>query len=292
MRLVDFSLQTARRVSEAVPSPQRILQAAGALYFSTTHIAPPETAAWLIARRLGRFLPAAFLRSPRKTEFLLLRTDTGAPIPFYYNGTDVPLDMMNCIFGDKIWNSPFLQPSSVYTVIDCGGHIGFSAAWFLRRFPKATLHVFEPGVVNHHHLKLNIHAWNAEARVVLNQSAVWSSCTQRQLFHYPQGSIGDSLFSTSSASSELVPTTRLDHYLQDLGIKKVDLLKLNIEGSELEALQGLGERIRDVRVIMGEIHPDFVDPESVLGFLKENGFRTTLRHRPSMLFEAVAADVS
>jgi Methyltransferase FkbM domain len=41
-----------------------------------------------------------------------------------------------------------------------------------------------------------------------------------------------------------VPLIRLGDYLEEQAIGRVDLLKLDVEGSELAALRGLGERLR------------------------------------------------
>jgi FkbM family methyltransferase len=41
-----------------------------------------------------------------------------------------------------------------------------------------------------------------------------------------------------------VPLLRLDHYMEKEAIARVDLLKLDVEGSELAALRGLGEWLR------------------------------------------------
>ncbi|MDP3069245.1 MAG: FkbM family methyltransferase [Opitutaceae bacterium] len=47
-----------------------------------------------------------------------------------------------------------------------------------------------------------------------------------------------------SAAAITVPLARLDDYLGAQGITRVDLLKLDVEGHELAALRGLGDRLR------------------------------------------------
>jgi len=90
---------------------------------------------------------------------------------------------------------------------------------------------------------------------------------------YPEGSGSDSFFPLDGYPHEVVQTVRLDRYLEESGVGVVDLLKLDIEGSELEALRGLGDRLRDVRAIVGEIHPPVVQPVDLFRLLEANNFR-------------------
>ncbi len=54
---------------------------------------------------------------------------------------------------------------------------------------------------------------------------------------------------TDATAAITVPLLRLDDYVAAHAVEHIDLLKLDIEGSELAALRGLGEKLR----------PDFVD---------------------------------
>ena len=60
-------------------------------------------------------------------------------------------------------------------------------------------------------------------------------------------------------------------------IDKIDLLKLDIEGSEMDAIHGLGERIRDVNVIVGEVHEALIDVDSFYKALTDAGFTVLWR---------------
>ncbi|HZF72008.1 MAG TPA: FkbM family methyltransferase [Gemmatimonadaceae bacterium] len=56
----------------------------------------------------------------------------------------------------------------------------------------------------------------------------------------------------NEAQSFEVPMLRLDSMFQRLGIERVKLLKLDVEGYELEVVQGLGERLGDVENLVFE----------------------------------------
>jgi FkbM family methyltransferase len=72
----------------------------------------------------------------------------------------------------------------------------------------------------------------------------------------------------------------LDGYLEENRIKKINLLKLDIEGQELIALRGLSAalNLQMIEVIYLEVATDVLDryrlaPGDVIGFLESNGFR-------------------
>lgn len=74
-----------------------------------------------------------------------------------------------------------------------------------------------------------------------------------------------------------VPCTRLDTFLDEKNISKIDLLCMDLQGYEKLAIEGLGERIKDVSWIITEVnfqsyyHNDVLFEELYL-FLKEKGF--------------------
>ena len=57
----------------------------------------------------------------------------------------------------------------------------------------------------------------------------------------------------SESRTEIVSVTRLDNYLAEMKITEVKLLKLDVQGFELEALRGCGKRLSDVQYILAEV---------------------------------------
>ena len=74
-----------------------------------------------------------------------------------------------------------------------------------------------------------------------------------------------------------VEATRLDTFMDKQNLPRIDILWMDIQGAELMALKGLGERIRDVGLIHLEVEffeiykdqPLFAD---IKQFLNQNGF--------------------
>jgi FkbM family methyltransferase len=83
-----------------------------------------------------------------------------------------------------------------------------------------------------------------------------------------------------------VPSRRIDTLAAELGITRIDLLKMNVEGAERLAVQGLGALLRNTRHVCISCHDFLADDGGsdalrtkafVRAFLVEHGFRVTSR---------------
>jgi len=124
---------------------------------------------------------------------------------------------------------------------------------------------------------------NRLANVTLVQAAVVDQERAIQLSdfdgHEANGVIGVS-------SGIRVEGTTLDYIFRSLGLSRVDLLKMNIEGAEMLALSGMGEMVKKTKSVCISCH-DFLANEGgpnelrtkadVITFLKQNGFTVLLR---------------
>ena len=160
-----------------------------------------------------------------------------------------------------------LPPAPV--IVDAGGNIGASAVWFLGCHPEATLLVFEPAEGNFRLLSENLAHLK---RVKLFRSALGRRTEVASLYHGEFAGM-HSLVDHASGAGESVSVMALEEFMTTGGIDRIDLLKLDVEGSELDVLKGMGERIRDLGVLIGEVHEKFVDPGEFYDFLAHHGFR-------------------
>ena len=68
-----------------------------------------------------------------------------------------------------------------------------------------------------------------------------------------------------------LPRITMDDLLRRHGVASVDLIKLDIEGSEF-ALFDSAEWLQRVTAISMEVHPRYGDPNVILERMKQNGF--------------------
>lgn len=83
-----------------------------------------------------------------------------------------------------------------------------------------------------------------------------------------------------------VPARRLDSIAEELGIERIDLVKMNIEGGEREALKGMEQVIHQTRSVCISCHDFMADRGGsdsmrtkafVVEFLRKRGFTVTSR---------------
>jgi FkbM family methyltransferase len=79
------------------------------------------------------------------------------------------------------------------------------------------------------------------------------------------------LISQTTHEVHCVPCTTLDYCVSRHGIPHVDLLKLDIEGHELQALQGAARAIRAIFFEYTNIIERIKNPDAVLEFLDSAG---------------------
>lgn len=137
-----------------------------------------------------------------------------------------------------------------FVAFDAGANVGDYTREVLRA-GRATgcpveVHLFEPSPRCVEDLRESL---VAESVVRITGAALADRSGEASLHDGRAGSSQASLvprdvLSGDAAAAITVPLLRLDDYLRQHGITQVDLLKLDIEGSELAALRGLGERLR------------------------------------------------
>ena len=125
------------------------------------------------------------------------------------------------------------------TVIDCGANIGMFAREALAGEADLVVAV-EPSSANLECLRRNLRAQIESGRVVLRETGLWESKELLPFTISAQASTRSSfvLGSDDEISTALTPVTTLDLVVEDLGLSRVDFIKMDIEGAEQSALRG------------------------------------------------------
>jgi FkbM family methyltransferase len=138
------------------------------------------------------------------------------------------------------------------TIIDLGSNIGASLIYFRLRYPQARIVGFEPDPAVFARLQRNMAQFGG---VEVHNVAVAGSRGEMTFFRYPQHSWASSLIPLwGTAADRLTVATRtLDDILDDVGEPTLDLLKMDIEGSEWDVLPGF-RQLDKVKNFIGELH--------------------------------------
>jgi FkbM family methyltransferase len=159
-------------------------------------------------------------------------------------------------------------------IVDCGSNIGMAAFYFKRRFPKATVMCFEPHPVLFETLRKNA----LPLKVEVHQVALGRTEGSIELFvndgDNNTRSLNFSVHDRGARTSVTVRCARLSQVMPE----RVDLLKLDIEGSEDAVIQELAESgaLGRIKNIVCEYHHHIAGPPShlsgMLAILESAGF--------------------
>lgn len=130
-----------------------------------------------------------------------------------------------------------IKPGAI--VLDCGANIGV----FTRRSLEqgaAKVIAIEPAPENIECLRRNFAKEIADGRVVVYPKGVWDKDDFLTLNVDPHNSAADSvvIHRDGGHEGEKVPLTTIDKLVPELGLERVDFIKMDIEGAEVRALQG------------------------------------------------------
>ena len=159
-------------------------------------------------------------------------------------------------------------------ILDVGAYIGISVLYFKREYPDCKIIAFEPNPDAVAMLEENIFN-NALDNIEVHQTAIWDENGEKNLYidktgldRFSVASFSPKAWDSSVESNKIIiKTERLDKYLN----QEVDLLKLDIEGSEQKVLKSIKKLLPKIKNIILEYHPtNNQDINKVLDILKPN----------------------
>ena len=160
-----------------------------------------------------------------------------------------------------------VQPGDI--VIDCGAHVGTFVHQALS-LGAARVIAIDPDPTQVECLRRNFAKEIEEGRVTVVPKGVWSSEGTMTLSIGSEHSGVSSLVVADSGETLEVPVIRIDLLVEELGLPRVDFIKLDIEGAEREALRGAIQVLKKYRprLMIDSYHlPDdaVVLPEIIAG---------------------------
>ena len=157
--------------------------------------------------------------------------------PARVDGTIVAPQIAELI-GKHRWRSqPPIRAGDI--VLDCGANIGTFTRDALKRGAKRVI-AFEPAVENIECFRRNLREEIASGKVVLIEKGVWNEDTTLRFFIDSENSAQNSFVVQNGRKYSVteVSVTTIDKAVASLGLPRVDLIKMDIEGGEPQALQG------------------------------------------------------
>jgi FkbM family methyltransferase len=168
-------------------------------------------------------------------------------------------------------------------IVDAGANIGVFSVWTARRLPQCRILALEPFPETFARLQHNIGANDFGSRIETVQMALAADSGQRAMPTASQ-SQRRSLVAQDERNVEgnvvTVPSITLPELMERRRLEQIDLLKMDIEGSEWEVLlstpASVLRRIRRIQFEYHEVHPRFgYSKEGLFAHLRDAGFSLT-----------------
>jgi FkbM family methyltransferase len=163
-------------------------------------------------------------------------------------------------------------------ILDVGANIGVFTLYAARCAPQTEIFAFEPFPSTYHRLLTTVRDHNLESRVTCFNFAATGAEGVRLM---PDASVPSQRRAVASPDSAIARGTpvngkTLEAMLEENRLSKIDLMKMDIEGSEYEVLLSASQKILSrIRRIALEYHGDsapYSKPQ-LFGHLQSAGFK-------------------
>ena len=220
-------------------------------------------------------LKRLFSRSEQRRLRNKKRYETGETIllgkPLFYSDNVALVGMLHEIFIKD--NYRFESSSDRPCIVDCGANIGLSLLYFKTIYPDCDIDAVEPDPLVFDLLQKNIQSFGFRD-IHLHNKAVWinDSTLTFQSDRSWGGYVGQG---RQSVYTEPYQVSGID--LNDLLTRKIDMLKMDIEGAETEVLLHAKENVvKNVDKLFFEWHSvngNNQELGEILTYFGNNGFR-------------------
>ena len=174
------------------------------------------------------------------------------------------------VFACSYYRSPRpLDPAGVRHIVDLGANVGMTVLFWLHAYPGARITAFEPHPAHVARLRATLALNGAGARVDLHESAAGTREDRLELI---DAGMSSSVVAPGSVANAI--PVRVEDVFETLLAGPVDILKIDIEGSEFAILDD--PRFVDIRAraLVLEWHRDARDRASAWcgGVIRDAGY--------------------
>ena len=154
------------------------------------------------------------------------------------------------VFLFRLYN--FAVPIEVKTIVDGGANIGLSAVYFANRFKNSVVYAIEPEGSNIQMLERNSAPY---PNIKIIRSALWYRDTFLKIKNLGEAKWAFSVQECKEGELDSFRGISIPTWMRENSIDNLDLLKLDIEGSEKELFQFDTDRwLPKTKVIVVELH--------------------------------------
>ena len=138
------------------------------------------------------------------------------------------------------------------TIIDCGANIGLTSIYFATLYPNAKIIAVEPEIGNFNLLLKNTHSY---PNIICLNYGIWNKNTNLEVINSDLGNWAFTVNEVYYEDSNTIKAITIDRIMEDYNLKKIDLLKLDIEGTEKEIFENNYDQwLSRTKFIVAELH--------------------------------------
>lgn len=205
----------------------------------------------------SRFGLSGYLRHARATltgkPTLIATNPPGVAHPIFLQCRSTDITTFDKVFTKKEYDFDVVEPPSV--IIDAGANVGLASVYFANRFPHARILSVEPEADNFGLLRKNVQPY---PNVIPIHAALWHENTEIDLVDPGFGQWGfvteDRRESPAADARHRVKAVTVDRLMQEAGVDRVSILKMDIEGAEREVFSSSTSWLPRVDAIIVELH--------------------------------------
>jgi len=214
----------------------------------------------VIESKAGNHLPLCRIERTNdiKIPNVLKITQDGYQHPFYIRNHSSDVFVYRSLITDNEYN--FVSSQEPEVIIDAGAHIGLAAIQFANKFPNAKIISIEPEKNNFYLLEQNTKKYS---NIIALQAALWDKVGEIELLDTGFDSWGFMTANDSQHDKYNVPLLQKKHNVRSVTIEslfseynlsRIDILKMDIEGAEIEVFRNHSPWVNHVRSIIVELH--------------------------------------
>jgi FkbM family methyltransferase len=137
-------------------------------------------------------------------------------------------------------------------IIDGGAYVGYSSLWYARQFPAAKIIAVEPDDSNFKVLKQHTQSY---PNIKIIQAGLWPRRAELEVIDPGLFQCGFRVIEVPGKTDRSIRAVTIGQILADYGVDRIGLLKIDIEGAEIELFsENCDDWINKVDLLVIELH--------------------------------------
>jgi len=159
-------------------------------------------------------------------------------------------DVYDEIFIEKKYDIEVENPK---VIVDAGAHIGLASVFFSYKYPEAKIIAIEPELNNFMVLEKNVQNYK---NIIKLNAGLWSKKTFLSIMAKDVSTWSFRVIEEPFRKE--IPAIGITNIIYDYSVAKIDILKMDIEGSEVAVFSNSTEWISFVKTLIIELHDRYL----------------------------------